>query len=111
MMKNTQWQELGKISREVMELLRTQPTCTMPVSKFIPAYHHHFGHQCRVADYGYNKLQDLFESIPHAIQVNRSYLSLLLTILIFHYFLFVTLTMLLLLWGTCFNKLVRAAEF
>ncbi|XP_059145129.1 meiosis regulator and mRNA stability factor 1-like isoform X3 [Physella acuta] len=69
MMKGSAWQELGKISREVMELLRQQPTCTMPVSRFIPAYHHYFGRQCRVADYGYTKLQELFEAIPHAIQV------------------------------------------
>ncbi|GFR91344.1 meiosis arrest female protein 1 homolog [Elysia marginata] len=69
MMKGTAWQELGKISREVMELLRQQLTCSMPVSKFIPAYHHYYGKQCRVADYGYTKLQELFEAIPHAIQV------------------------------------------
>lgn len=69
MMKGSAWQELGKISREVMELLRQQPTCTMPVSRFIPAYHQYFGRQCRVADYGYTKLQELFEAIPHAIQI------------------------------------------
>ncbi|GFO25751.1 meiosis arrest female protein 1 homolog, partial [Plakobranchus ocellatus] len=69
LMKGNSWQELGKISREVMELLRQQPTCAMPVSRFIPAYHHYFGKQCRVADYGYTKLQELFEAIPHAIQV------------------------------------------
>lgn len=69
MMKSSAWQELGKISREVMELLRQQTNCSMPVSKFIPSYHHYFGKQCRVADYGYTKLQELFEAIPHAIQV------------------------------------------
>ncbi|KAH9513099.1 Meiosis regulator and mRNA stability factor 1 [Bulinus truncatus] len=69
MMKSSTWQELGKISREVMELLRQQQNCIMPVSRFIPAYHHYFGRQCRVADYGYTKLQELFEAIPHAIQI------------------------------------------
>uniref|UniRef100_A0A2C9KRA0 HTH OST-type domain-containing protein n=1 Tax=Biomphalaria glabrata TaxID=6526 RepID=A0A2C9KRA0_BIOGL len=69
MMKSSSWQELGKISREVMELLRQQSNCIMPVSRFIPAYHHYFGRQCRVADYGYTKLQELFEAIPHAIQI------------------------------------------
>ena len=29
----------------------------MPFHKFIPSYHHHFGRQCRVADYGYTKLK------------------------------------------------------
>lgn len=37
--------------------------------QFIPAYHHHFGRQCRVADYGYTKLLELFEAIPHVVQV------------------------------------------
>lgn len=41
----------------------------MPWNRFIPAYHHHFGRQCRVADYGYTKLQDLLEAIPHVIQI------------------------------------------
>ena len=41
----------------------------MPFHKFIPSYHHHFGRQCRVADYGYTKLKDLFEALPHVIQV------------------------------------------
>ena len=41
----------------------------MMFNKFVPSYHHHFGHQCRVSDYGYSKLQDLFEAIPHVVEV------------------------------------------
>lgn len=41
----------------------------MPFHKFIPMYHHHFGRQCRVADYGYTKLKDLFEALPHVVQI------------------------------------------
>ena len=44
----------------------------MPFSKFIPSYHHHFGRQCRVADYGYTKLMELFEALPHIVQVRCS---------------------------------------
>ena len=41
----------------------------MPFHKFIPSYHHHFGRQCRVADYGYTKLKELFEALPHVVQI------------------------------------------
>ena len=54
---------------EVVDLLRHSPQCRMPFNKFIPAYHHHFGKQCRVADYGFTKLIELFESIPHILKV------------------------------------------
>ncbi|XP_056643206.1 meiosis regulator and mRNA stability factor 1 [Diorhabda sublineata] len=57
------------LCRELIDLLKTQDRCQLLMSKFIPAYHHHFGRQCRVADYGYTKLLDLFESIPHIIQI------------------------------------------
>ena len=30
-----------------IELLRHVPDCRLPFNKFIPAYHHHFGRQCR----------------------------------------------------------------
>ncbi|KAL3876190.1 hypothetical protein ACJMK2_034060, partial [Sinanodonta woodiana] len=62
-------QQLNQLSREMVDLLRHSPQCRMPVSRFIPTYHHHFGRQCRVADYGYNKLMELFEAIPHVIQI------------------------------------------
>ncbi|XP_041362324.1 meiosis regulator and mRNA stability factor 1-like isoform X2 [Gigantopelta aegis] len=62
-------QQLNQISREITDLLKHHPQCRMPVSRFIPAYHHHFGRQCRVADYGYTKLIELFEAIPHVLQV------------------------------------------
>jgi meiosis arrest female protein 1 len=39
----------------------------MPFSKFIPSYHHHFGKQCRVSDYGFSKLAELFEAIGDTI--------------------------------------------
>ena len=43
----------------------------MPMSKFIPSYHHHFAKQCRVSDYGYSKLLELLEAVPHVLQVLR----------------------------------------
>lgn len=56
-------------TREVVEMIKTIPGCKIPFFKFIPRYHHHFGKQCRVADYGYTKLRDLLESMPHVIQI------------------------------------------
>lgn len=62
-------QQLNQFSHDVVDLLRHSPQCRLPFGRFIPAYHHHFGRQCRVAEYGYNKLIDLLDAIPHVVQV------------------------------------------
>lgn len=59
-----------QFSLEVVDLLKHNPQCRMPFNKFIPAYHHHFGRQCRVSDYGFAKLIELFEAIPHVVEVH-----------------------------------------
>lgn len=41
----------------------------MLFNKFVPSYHHHFGHQCKVSDYGFTKLIELFEAIPDVVEV------------------------------------------
>uniref|UniRef100_A0A1B6CMW8 HTH OST-type domain-containing protein n=2 Tax=Clastoptera arizonana TaxID=38151 RepID=A0A1B6CMW8_9HEMI len=62
--------DLHLFSRELVEVLKKQPqNCPLKFNRFIPAYHHHFGRQCRVADYGFTKLIDLFEALPNVIQV------------------------------------------
>uniref|UniRef100_A0AAY3ZYU8 Meiosis regulator and mRNA stability factor 1 n=1 Tax=Denticeps clupeoides TaxID=299321 RepID=A0AAY3ZYU8_9TELE len=61
--------QLIQFSREMVDLLKNQPACLMPLSKFIPAYHHHFAKQCRVSDYGYSKLLELLEAVPHVLQI------------------------------------------
>ena len=61
--------QLTLFSRELVDLLKTAPHCQLPFNRFIPAYHHHFGRQCRVADYGFTKLIDLLESLTHTVQV------------------------------------------
>uniref|UniRef100_W5MKC2 Meiosis regulator and mRNA stability factor 1 n=1 Tax=Lepisosteus oculatus TaxID=7918 RepID=W5MKC2_LEPOC len=65
--------QLIQFSREVIDLMKSQPCCLMPVSKFIPSYHHHFAKQCRVSDYGYSKLLELLEAVPHVLQVRRAF--------------------------------------
>ncbi|XP_045141947.1 meiosis regulator and mRNA stability factor 1 [Echinops telfairi] len=61
--------QLIQFSREVVDLLKNQPSCVTPVSNFIPSYHHHFAKQCRVSDYGYSKLIELLEAVPHVLQI------------------------------------------
>ncbi|XP_063240697.1 meiosis regulator and mRNA stability factor 1 isoform X1 [Bacillus rossius redtenbacheri] len=60
---------LSLFCRELVDLLRTSPQCQLPFNRFIPAYHHHFGRQCRVANYGFTKLVDLLEALPGTVQV------------------------------------------
>lgn len=60
-----------KFAEECIELLKHVPECRLPFNKFIPAYHHHFGRQCRVADYGFTKLIELFEAIPTTIEITE----------------------------------------
>lgn len=59
----------SQVSREIVELIKMSPKSTLKFSRFIPAYHNHFGKQCRVADYGYTKLIDLFEALSNVVQV------------------------------------------
>ncbi|XP_071443436.1 meiosis regulator and mRNA stability factor 1 isoform X2 [Hetaerina americana] len=61
--------QLALFSRELVDLLKTAPHCQLPFNRFIPAYHHHFGRQCRVADYGFTKLIELLEAVPQVVQV------------------------------------------
>ncbi|XP_030583735.1 meiosis regulator and mRNA stability factor 1 isoform X4 [Archocentrus centrarchus] len=61
--------QLIQFSREIIDLLKSQPSCITPISKFIPSYHHHFAKQCRVSDYGFSKLLELLEAVPHVLQI------------------------------------------
>lgn len=83
-----------KFAQECVALLRHAPDCRLPFNKFIPSYHHHFGKQCRytllhellsdkasssrtrndycrVSDYGFTKLIELFEAVPNTIEVTE----------------------------------------
>lgn len=71
---------LALFERELIDLLRTAPRCSIPFSKLIPAFHHHFGRQCRVADYGFTKLPDLLAALGNAIVVLGSGSSRIITI-------------------------------
>jgi meiosis arrest female protein 1 len=62
--------QVNLFGREIVELLRASTNCQIPFVKFIPAYHHHFGRQCRVSGYGYTKLVELLDALPHVVQVS-----------------------------------------
>ena len=62
-------ERIKQFSLEVVDLLKHSHQCKMQFSKFIPSYHHHFGHQCRVSDYGYSKLLDLLEALHDILEV------------------------------------------
>ena len=71
--------QLLSFSREVRGLLKHQATCTIPFAKFVPIYHSHFGKQCCVQNYGFSKLIELLEAIPHVVQILGNQKSLTLT--------------------------------
>ena len=62
-------ENLRQFRREVVELVKQQTCCALPLSKFIPTYHAHFGKQCRVSDYGFTRLQDLIEALRGVVHV------------------------------------------
>ncbi|KAK1162811.1 meiosis regulator and mRNA stability factor 1-like isoform X3 [Acipenser oxyrinchus oxyrinchus] len=72
--------QLIQFSREVVDLMKNQPCCIIPVSKFMATYHHHFAKQCRVSDYGYSQLLELLEAVPHVLQILGMGSKLLLTL-------------------------------
>lgn len=78
--KTTQTDALSIFCREVRNLLRSKPNCMIPFSKFVPAYHNHYGRQCCVYQFGYTKLIELLEAIPSVVEIvgegNNRYITL-----------------------------------
>lgn len=60
---------MQQFAREVRDLIKSQPRSVIAFSKFVPAYHNHFGRQCCVYHYGYTKLIDLLETISNVVQI------------------------------------------
>lgn len=63
-------EKTAQFALEVVDLLKQSPRCRLPFTKFIPSYHHHFSRQCRVSDYGFNKLVELLEAVPQVVKVS-----------------------------------------
>ncbi|KAK5640804.1 hypothetical protein RI129_009351 [Pyrocoelia pectoralis] len=62
-------ENVSLLCRQIGDLLKTVDQCQLLITRFVPTYHHHFGRQCRLADYGFTKLTDLFEAISHCVQI------------------------------------------
>ena len=80
-------QQLQHFSREVVDVLRNCVACRMPFDRFIPSYHHHHGRQCRVADYGYTRLMDLLDAVPHVVQASRRWIRQLISLFMLSFLL------------------------
>lgn len=71
---------LSLFERELIDLLKIAPKATIQFSKLIPAYHHHYARQCRVAEYGFTKLPDLLAALTSTIAVLGSGSSRVVTL-------------------------------
>ena len=58
-----------KFAEECTELLEKVPRHRLLFERFMPAYLKYFKRQCRVADYGFTKLIEMFEAIPNTVQI------------------------------------------
>lgn len=56
----------------MVELLKIAPSHRIHFNQFNAAYYDHFGRHCKVSDFGYTRLVDLFEAMPHVVQVTAS---------------------------------------
>jgi len=67
----------NQFAKELVEILKSRPRCRMSFTDFVPAYHRHFGRQCKLSNFGFSKLLDLFEALPHIVEVLRLRIVLL----------------------------------
>ena len=59
-----------RFAQECTELLKMSSECNLSFDKFMQVYLHHFGRQCRLANYGpFKRLKNLFEAIPATIEI------------------------------------------
>ena len=63
--------KLRKFTEEAKELLESIPERRLDLTEFMAAYQRYFGRQCRVSSYGFNKLSQLLDAIPEAVERDR----------------------------------------
>ncbi|XP_054289728.1 meiosis regulator and mRNA stability factor 1-like [Macrosteles quadrilineatus] len=66
-----QSRRLELLVTQIIELLSKEANFKMDFAKFCPAYHKHFGTQCKLSDYGFSKLAELFEAIPKTVTIEE----------------------------------------
>ena len=58
-----------KFAEECIELLGNVRRHRLLFERFMPTYLKYFKRQCRVADYGFTKLIEMFEAIPNTVKI------------------------------------------
>ena len=58
-----------RLANDIIDMLKYKPRFSIQFNKFIPNFHHHFGRQCKLSNYGFTKLIELLEAMPEIIQV------------------------------------------
>ena len=58
-----------KFAKECIELLGNVRRHRLLFERFMPTYLKYFKRQCKMADYGFTKLIEMFEAIPNTVQI------------------------------------------
>merc|ERR1719468_1135164 len=59
----------SRLTFDIIDMLKHKPRFSIQFNKFIPNFHHHFGRQCKLSNYGFTKLIDLLEAMPDTVHV------------------------------------------
>ena len=62
-------QRLQEFAQDCVELVMSVPDHKIPFDRFVPAYTRHFDRKCKLSDYGFEKLINLFEAVPETVKV------------------------------------------
>ena len=56
-----------QFGQECTEVLLLAPHCRLPLNRFTQLYARHFRRPCRLSDYGFTRLADLFQAVPETV--------------------------------------------
>lgn len=59
----------NRLTFDIIDMLKHKLRFSIQFNKFIPNFHHHFGRQCKLSNYGFTKLIELLEAMPHTVHV------------------------------------------
>ena len=63
---------MHRLTFDIIDMLKLKSRFLIQFNKFIPNFHHHFGRQCKLSNYGFSKLIDLLEAIPNTVQLLKN---------------------------------------
>lgn len=59
----------NRLTFDIIDMLKHKSRFSIQFNKFIPNFHHHFGRQCKLSNYGFTKLIELLEAMPETVHV------------------------------------------